>query len=58
LLVVISARSGTLSFFGALNQAPRRLGRHYSDHSFLIIYPEQNHPPEASTYFDEVFIPR
>ncbi|MFD2246730.1 cation:proton antiporter [Pontibacter ruber] len=43
MLVVISARRGTVSYKGELDYIPRVLSRNYKENSFIIIYPEQ-HP--------------
>ncbi|MBX0333694.1 cation:proton antiporter [Pontibacter sp. HSC-14F20] len=43
MVVVISARKGTVSYNGVLDNVPRVLSRNYKDNSFIIIYPEQ-HP--------------
>jgi Kef-type K+ transport system membrane component KefB len=41
LLIVISARQGSLSHTGALDYVPKQLARHFTQSSFVIIYPEQ-----------------
>ena len=43
MVVVISARRGTVSYNSQLDYVPRVLSRNYKDNSFIIIYPEQ-HP--------------
>lgn len=43
MVVVVSARKGTVSHNGMLDTVPRVLSRNYKDNSFIIIYPEQ-HP--------------
>jgi len=43
MVVVISARRGTMSYNSQLDYVPRILSRNYKDNSFIIIYPEQ-HP--------------
>ena len=43
MVVVISARKGTVSYNGVLDSVPRVLSRNYKDNSFIILYPEQ-HP--------------
>ena len=43
MVVVISARRGTVSYNSQLDYVPRILSRNYKDNSFIIIYPEQ-HP--------------
>lgn len=44
LLVMISARSGSVSHNSALDQIPRQLGKSFSERSFVVIYPEQIGP--------------
>jgi hypothetical protein len=41
LLVVVSARKGTLSYQPYLEGTPARLGRHFKENNVLLIYPEQ-----------------
>ncbi len=40
LLVVVSARKGTLSYQPALDKVPNQLGKYFQDISFAIIFPE------------------
>ncbi|MBA4302948.1 MAG: sodium:proton antiporter [Sphingobacteriaceae bacterium] len=40
LLVVVSARKGTLSYQPALDKVPNQLGKHFELNSFAIIFPE------------------
>ncbi|HTJ12129.1 MAG TPA: cation:proton antiporter [Dinghuibacter sp.] len=42
LLVLISARKGTLSFQHYMENAPARLQRHFPASNIILIYPEQN----------------
>ncbi|WP_299989940.1 cation:proton antiporter [uncultured Pontibacter sp.] len=51
MVVVISARRGTVSYNGMLDNVPRVLSRNYKDNSFIIVYPEQ-HP---NVYQDNQF---
>lgn len=41
MVVVISARKGTMSYNSNLDYVPRVLSRNYKDNSFIVIYPEQ-----------------
>ncbi|WP_161889604.1 cation:proton antiporter [Pontibacter russatus] len=41
MVVVISARKGTMSYNSNLDYVPRVLSRDYKDNSFIVIYPEQ-----------------
>ncbi len=43
LMVLISAREGSISYTSALDQIPKQLGRHFSESSFVVIYPEQTY---------------
>jgi Kef-type K+ transport system membrane component KefB len=42
MLVVVSARSGTVSYTDALDNVPTLILKHFHVHSFMVIYPEQN----------------
>ncbi|NDK54858.1 cation:proton antiporter [Pontibacter fetidus] len=42
MIVVISARRGTISYNSNMDYVPRLLSRNYKDNSFIIVYPEQN----------------
>ncbi len=39
LLIVVSARQKSVSHFSALEQVPYRLNKHFSDKSFILLYP-------------------
>lgn len=41
LLVMVSARKGTLSYNAYMESVPSRLGRHFKDNNVLLVYPEQ-----------------
>ncbi|HEY8402828.1 MAG TPA: cation:proton antiporter [Cytophagaceae bacterium] len=41
LLIIVSARSGTVSYQTMLDVIPKTLSRHFKDYSFIVIYPEQ-----------------
>ncbi|WP_157578456.1 cation:proton antiporter [Pontibacter roseus] len=41
MVMVISARHGTISYTGELDYVPRVLSRNYKENSFIITYPEQ-----------------
>lgn len=41
LLVVVSARKGTISYQPYLENIPGRLSRHFRDNNVLLVYPEQ-----------------
>ncbi|HYK76892.1 MAG TPA: cation:proton antiporter [Daejeonella sp.] len=42
LLVVISARKGSVSHHSVLDQVPKQLGKSFGQYSFVVIYPEQS----------------
>jgi hypothetical protein len=42
LLLLISARQDSISHNRYLDALPAKLGRHFEDNSFVIVYPEQN----------------
>jgi Kef-type K+ transport system membrane component KefB len=41
LIVVVSARKGTLSWHSYMENIPSRLVKHYQNNNFIMIYPEQ-----------------
>ncbi|WP_295122404.1 cation:proton antiporter [uncultured Chitinophaga sp.] len=41
LLVMVTARKGTLSYSAYMENLPGRLARHFKDNNLLLIYPEQ-----------------
>ena len=41
LFVVISAREGSVSHNSVLDHIPKQLGKHFSEFSFVVVYPEQ-----------------
>jgi Kef-type K+ transport system membrane component KefB len=43
MVIVVSARKGSVSYSGILDMVPRVLSRNYKENSFIIIFPEQ-HP--------------
>jgi Kef-type K+ transport system membrane component KefB len=42
LLVIISARLGSISYHSSLPEVPRQLSKHFRVHNFIVIYPEQH----------------
>lgn len=51
LLVVITARKGTLSYKPAFEKLPEELERHFQGCSLMIVYPDQNgESPESMTF--------
>lgn len=51
LLVVVSARKGTLSYQPALDKAPNQLGKYFQANSFAIIFPEWKGYTEGGNNF-------
>jgi Kef-type K+ transport system membrane component KefB len=41
LIVVVSARKGTVSYHSYMDNIPSRLVRHYEHNNFILLYPEQ-----------------
>uniref|UniRef100_UPI0030144F95 cation:proton antiporter n=2 Tax=Bacteroides TaxID=816 RepID=UPI0030144F95 len=42
LLVIISARPGTLSYDSSFEKLPRQLGKYFSNNSLIVLYPNQS----------------
>ena len=45
LLVIISARPGTLSYDSSFEKLPRQLVKYFSNNSFIVLYPNQSGEP-------------
>lgn len=45
LMVIISARKGTVSYSNYLDKVPAKLSRYFTENSFIVIYPTQNPVP-------------
>jgi hypothetical protein len=41
LFVIVSARAGSLSFDGVMQQIPKMLSKHFQQQNFVLVYPEQ-----------------
>jgi hypothetical protein len=41
LIVVVSARKGTLSYHSYMENIPNKLAKHFSNNNFILLYPEQ-----------------
>jgi len=41
LIIVASARKGTISYNSQIENIPGRLMRQFTDHNFIVLYPEQ-----------------
>jgi hypothetical protein len=42
LLVLVSARKGTLSYLSPMENAPARMQKHFPEQNMIVLYPEQN----------------
>lgn len=42
LLVIVSARLGSISYHSYLPDVPKQLSKHFRVHNFLVVYPEQH----------------
>lgn len=51
LLVVITARQGTVSYKKVFEYLPKEMTGYFADHSFIIVYPDQNGPPQDMMTF-------
>ena len=51
LLVVITARMGTVSYKASFEYLPRELTQHFNDCSLIILYPDQNGQPQDAMTF-------
>lgn len=56
LLIIISARKGTISYNKHLDNIPKQLSRYFEKSSFLFIYPEQTNaiPFDPNLNYDEM----
>jgi hypothetical protein len=41
LVIVVSARKGTLSWHSYMDSIPNKLVKHFGDNNFIVLYPEQ-----------------
>jgi Kef-type K+ transport system membrane component KefB len=41
LFVIVSARAGSLSYNGTMQQIPKMLSKHFQQQNFVLVYPEQ-----------------
>ncbi len=51
LLVIISARRGSISYDTAFEKLPAQLGTYFSNTSLIILYPAQLGEPQEALYF-------
>ena len=55
LLVIISARPGTLSYDSSFEKLPRQLGKYFSNNSFIVLYPNQSGEPLDTSFFSKLY---
>jgi Kef-type K+ transport system membrane component KefB/nucleotide-binding universal stress UspA family protein len=53
LLVIVSARRGSLSYDPSFEKLPVQLGRYFSNNSFIVLYPEQGDEPQEIISFSD-----
>ena len=51
LLVIVSARRGTISYDPAFEKLPAQLGKYFSNNSLIILYPDQLGEPQEAISF-------
>lgn len=51
LLVVISARRGSISYDSAFEKLPGQLGRYFANNSLIVLYPDQLGDPQEALSF-------
>ncbi|WPP52573.1 cation:proton antiporter [Catalinimonas niigatensis] len=49
LIVIVSARKGTVSYTNHLDKVPAKLSRYFTENSFIVIYPTQNPAPNMES---------
>ncbi len=54
LLVVVSARSGTVSYDSSFDRLPSLLNRNYHDNNLLVLYPEQVDTADTTSFSDPI----
>ena len=53
LLVVISARRGSISYDPSFEKLPAQLGKYFANNSFIVLYPEQFGEPQEIVSFSD-----
>ncbi len=53
LLVVISARRGSISYDPSFEKLPAQLGKYFGNNSFIVLYPEQFGEPQEIVSFSD-----
>ena len=51
LLVIISARRGSISYDPSFEKLPTQLGKYFSNNSFIVLYPDQLGEPQEAISF-------
>ena len=51
LLVVISARRGSISYDSSFEKLPSQLGRYFTNNSLIVLYPDQLGDPQDALSF-------
>ncbi len=54
LLVVVSARSGSISYDSAFDRLPSILNKYYQDANLLVLYPEQIDQRDTVSFSDPI----
>ena len=55
LLVIISARTGTLSYDSSFEKLPRQLSKYFSNNSLIVLYPNQSGEPLDTSFFSKLY---
>ena len=55
LLVVISARRGSISYDPSFERLPAQLGKYFSNNSLIVLYPNQSGEPLDSSFFSKLY---
>lgn len=51
LLVIVSARKGSISYQSSFEELPDQITRYFSDNSLLLVYPDQSGDPQEKVTF-------
>lgn len=51
LLVIVSARKGSISYQSSFEELPDQITRYFSDNSLLLVYPDQSGDPQETVTF-------
>ena len=53
LLVIISARRGSISYDSAFERLPMQISKYFNNNSIMLLYPEQKGDPNESLSFSD-----